>query len=382
MNNGEKIAIIGASYLQLPLVLKAREMGFITICFAWKEGAICKDYCDKFFEISILDRNRILEISEIEGVSAIASIGSDLAVPTVSFVAEKLGLFGNSFESSQVSTNKFLQRQALCNHGIKVPVFENFKNISIENAKMLFRFPVVIKPVDRSGSKGVVVVKEPGDICEMIEYSMKESLCGEVIIEEFINGEEISVETISWEGDHTILAFTDKVTTGYPHFVELEHHQPSKFWKSPLHDKIIEIVNCSLNTLGIKYGASHTELIITNENEVYVTEIGARMGGDFIGSHLVFLSTGFDFLKAVVEVAFGQKPFIQFTGNQNSGVCFYTEKSRWVSDFVKLEHEDIVVTYHLDKLREEPVNESSQRSGYFIYKSDRKIDSSYMTKNY
>jgi len=380
MNKGAKIAIIGASYLQLPLVLKAHDMGFKTICFAWNDGAVCKDYCDKFYTISILNHDEILKTCEIESVSAITSIASDLAVPTVNFIADKLGLVGNPIESSQVSTNKFLQRQILSKHEIKVPVFENSNKINIESIETRFRFPIVIKPVDRSGSRGVVVVKGPENVSKMIDYSRKESLCGEVIIEEFIKGEEISVESISWEGNHTILAFTDKVTTGYPHFVELEHHQPSKFWKSSIHDKIISIVNYSLNTLGIKYGASHTELIITDEDEVYLTEVGARMGGDFIGSHLVLLSTGFDFVKAVVEISLNQKPIISFKDIQNSGICFYTEKSKWVRDYVISKHKNII-TFHLDELRKEPVTESSQRSGYFIYNSDHKIDSSSFLKS-
>jgi biotin carboxylase len=268
-------------------------------------------------------------------------------------------------------------------NSILVPEFENFKNLSIDMLKNRFRFPIVIKPVDRSGSKGVVVVKDTNNITENIEYSRKESLCGEIIIEEFIEGEEISVESISWEGNHTILAYTDKVTTGFPHFVELEHHQPSKFWKSQIHDKIYETVIHSLNTLGIKYGASHSELIITVDGKVYVTEIGARMGGDFIGSHLVILSTGFDFVKSVIQVSLNQKPVIEFNINQKSGVCFYTDESKWVADFVNLKHK-YMVEYHLDKLKNGPIQESSHRSGYFIYAGNQKIEagSSYLFNDY
>jgi biotin carboxylase len=374
MKGEKKIAIIGASYLQLPLVLKVREMGYKSICFAWEEGSVCKEICDKFYPVSILDQVKILEICNIEKISAITSISSDLAVPTMSYIADKLGLIGNSIESSLVCTNKYLQRKALYNSNILMPEFENLKNIPEETIKTRFRFPVIIKPVDRSGSKGVVVVKDRDNISNEIEYARKESLCGEVIIEEFIDGEEISVESVSWEGKHNILAYTDKVTTGFPHFVELEHHQPSKFWKSHLHDKILSTVKNSLDTLGVKYGASHSELIITKDGKVYVTEIGARMGGDFIGSNLVMLSTGFDFLKAIIEISLNQKPDINFKCNQNSGVCFYTEKSKWVADFVHLNHADII-DYKLDKLRNEPVNESSQRSGYFIYSGSQKIDS-------
>ncbi len=374
-----KIAIIGASYLQIPLVLKVREMGLKSICFAWEKGAVCREYCDKFYPISILDKEQILKICQMENVAAITSISSDLAVPAISYIADKLGLVANSVDSSLISTNKYLQRSAMCNKGILVPEFENFKNLSLDVVKDRFRFPIVIKPVDRSGSKGVVVVNGTKNLDKVIEYSKNESLCGEIIIEEFIEGVEISVESISWEGNHTILAFTDKVTTGFPHFVELEHHQPSKFWNSKLHDNISKIVIKSLNTLGIKYGASHSEFIITRDDEVYVTEIGARMGGDFIGSHLVMLSTGFDFVKSIIQVSLNQRPVIEFNNYQKSGVCFYTNKSKWVADFVNLKHKS-VVEYHLDKLKVGPIRESSERSGYFIYAGDKKIDSGSLLK--
>lgn len=369
----KKIAIIGASYLQLPLVFKAKEMGIKTICFAWETGAVCKEYCDEFYPISITNKEEILAICKLKRIDSILSIASDVAVPTVTYVAENMGLTGNTFESSLVSTNKYYQRNALQRSGINVPKFDNYKNINLSTIQNCFQFPVVIKPVDRSGSKGITVVKDVYCLNESIEYALKESMCGEAIIEEFIEGVEISVETISFNAEHHILAFTDKITTGYPHFVELEHHQPSKFWKSGLHDKINNTVIDSLNTLGIQYGASHSELIITQKDEIYVTEIGARMGGDFIGSHLVQLSTGFDFLKAVIEISLGMNPQINVTENKCAGVCFYSKGTEWVAEFVRSKN-PIIIENQIDQLAEKELKESSERSGYFIYTSKNKIN--------
>ena len=123
------------------------------------------------------------------------------------------------------------------------------------------------------------------------------------IIEEFVERREISVESISFEGKHYILQITDKVTTGAPFFVELEHHQPSSL-SEDIQNKVRKIVNHALDSLHIQYGACHSESKIT-EGGIFVIEIGARMGGDFIGSHLVQLSTGYNFFKGVVEVALG-----------------------------------------------------------------------------
>ena len=124
--------------------------------------------------------------------------------------------------------------------------------------------------------------------------------------------------------------------------------------------------------MGIQYGASHSELIITKNSEVYVTEIGARMGGDFIGSHLVKLSTGFDFLNAVIEVSLGIKPKINFNQNKYAGVCFYSKGTEWVAEFVKSKNPNIIES-QIAKLAEIQLKESSERSGYFIYAGNSRI---------
>ena len=92
-----KIAIIGASYLQLPLVKRAKEMGLYTICFAWAEGAVCKDVADKFYPISIVEKEQILDVCRQEQIDGICTIASDTAAPTVAYVAEQMGLIGNSY---------------------------------------------------------------------------------------------------------------------------------------------------------------------------------------------------------------------------------------------------------------------------------------------
>ena len=113
------------------------------------------------------------------------------------------------------------------------------------------------------------------------------------------------MEFISYQGKHYPLQITDKVTTGAPHFVELEHHQPADLTLEQ-YSEIYRLTTKALDALGVTNGASHSEYRITEKGKIYVMEIGARMGGDFIGSHLVQLSTGYDFLRGVIEVALGE----------------------------------------------------------------------------
>ena len=125
-----KIAIIGASYLQRPLVEKAKEMGLRTICFAWPEGAVCKDICDTFYPVSITEKDEILRLCREEQIDGICTIASDVAAPTVAYVAEQMGLTGNSYEASLRAHDKYAMRVALSEAGVECPKFTCVNGIS------------------------------------------------------------------------------------------------------------------------------------------------------------------------------------------------------------------------------------------------------------
>lgn len=142
---------------------------------------------------------------------------------------------------------------------------------------------------------------------DAINKALSESIQGRAIVEEFIEGREFSVEMISFRGEHQFITITDKETTGAPFFVEIAHHQPANI-SSEIKAKIIKTVMVALDALGIENGASHSEVFLTKDNEIRIVEIAGRMGGELIGSHMVPLSTGYDFLKAVIQVALGEAP--------------------------------------------------------------------------
>ena len=369
--NMSKLAIIGASYLQLPLVKKAKEMGIETVCFAWEEGAVCKDICDRFYPISIIEKEAILKVCQEEKIDGITTIASDTAVVTVNFVASRMGLRSNPDEYSEVTTNKYKMRQCFMDNGVPSPKFtlvDDADHYQITG----FRFPLIVKPTDRSGSRGVEKVLDPVQLEEAILRARKESFEHKAIIEEFVTGREISVESISNEGKHAILQITDKVTTGAPFFVELEHHQPSSL-PEDIKSRVREIVLHALDALHIKYGASHSELKITEDGDIRVIEIGARMGGDFIGSNLVQLSTGYDFLRGVIEVALGDFHEPQISEHSYSGVYFLSEETKQLKSIIEnwKDYPEIVEAEITDnELRH--IECSGDRSGYLIYKTNDK----------
>lgn len=365
----KKLAIIGAGYLQLPLVLKAKEMGIETHCFAWPDGAVCEGQADYFYPISILEKEAIFRECEKIDIDGITTIATDMAVPTVCFVAEKLNLISNSVISGNISTNKWEMRKVFKAQNCSTPRFMEIES-EIKNIPD-FNFPLIVKPVDRSGSRGVTKVNTQEELPNAISYALNESFAKKALVEEFIEGREVSVESISWNGAHTILAITDKVTTGAPYFVELAHHQPTDL-SDEIQDKIKKETLKCLEALQIKNGAGHSEFKIDSSGEVFVIEVGARMGGDFIGSHLVQLSTGYDFVKAVIDVALNQfKPDFSEV-KKYAGVYFLCKETEHLTPYFN-KGNDFEVQKEILNEELQYITNSNDRSGYLIYQSNERI---------
>ena len=370
-NEMKKLAILGASYLQKPLIEKAKEMGIETHCFAWDNDlAVCKNISDFFYPISVLEKEQLLVKCKEIGIDGITTIATDICVPTIAFIAENLNLISNSYKSSIIATNKAKMRLAFEDANVNSP-----KSICLENTKLInelnLSFPLIVKPTDRSGSIGVSKVYNEIELKNAIDRGLEESLENKVVIEEFIEGVEVSVESISWQGNHHILVITDKVTTGEPYFVELAHHQPSAL-SNEIQEKIKSETLKALNALEVKFGASHSEFKITNEGKVYAIEVGARMGGDFIGSDLVYLSTGYDFVKGVIDVSLGKFSLPIIKNNKYSGVYFLSKNSeKLVPIFNQTNQFEVKKEIFNTNLLE--INNSNDRSGYLIYQSNEKV---------
>lgn len=374
----KKIAIIGASYLQEPLIQKAKRRGIETHVFAWAKGDVGEFSADFFYPISIIEKEQILAKCEAIGIDGICTIASDLAVVTVNYVATKMGLIGNSLECTELSTNKNRMRECFYTNKDASPM--SFLVDSIDDIKNLeIDYPVIVKPTDRSGSRGITKVLRKEDLDFAIKVATDQSFEKKALIEEFAIGQEYSVECISWEGKHEFLALTKKYTTGAPHFIEIGHYEPADVSERLL-QHIRDIVFHALNSLGIRYGASHSEIKISRNGEIKIIEIGGRMGGDFIGSTLVELSTGYDFLSGVLDVALGKKPNI-VRGNGRFAAIHFVFSEKDIECLNELKHNDpeILIDEEVHKILNETVVDSSSRYGYFIFaSSDRDVVKKYL----
>jgi biotin carboxylase len=365
---GQKnLAIIGASYLQLPLIEKAKEMGYKTHVFAWKADDVGEKAADVFYPISIIEKDAIYKVCREIGIRGICSIASDLAAITVNYVAEKLGLYGNSMETVMKSTNKHLMRVAFEQNGDPSP-----KSVLVDAQtdleSLVLSFPVIVKPTDRSGSRGIYKVENANELKCAINHSLDESFENKALIEEYVEGKEYSVEGISFGGKHHILAVTLKHTTGTPHFIEIGHMEPAPI-SEELYQEIVRIITHALDTLGIRNGASHSEIKIDEQQNVKIIEIGGRMGGDCIGSHLVKYSTGIDYLKAVIQVACGVEPDLVPEGNTFSAevrFVFNDEDLRIMNAMRRSEKYIETIALMPDNIGK--TTDSSNRAGCYILK--------------
>lgn len=363
----KNIAIIGASYLQLPLIKKAKEMGYCTHVFAWAANDIGEKEADYFYPISIIEKEEILKKCNEIGICGICSIASDLATITVNYVAESLGLPGNSMECTYRSTNKHLMRLAFENNNVPSPksiLVNDYTDLSSLNLD----YPVIVKPTDRSGSRGIYKLDNSKGLMNAVESSIKESFEKKALIEEFAEGQEYSVEGISYNGQHHILAITQKFTTGSPHFIETGHLEPAPISKD-LFDHIKQIICHALDSLGIVNSASHSEIKITQDGRIRIIEIGGRMGGDCIGSDLVRYSTGIDYVRAVIQVACGIEPDLSIISDPIPVEVRFIFTNEDVEEMRKLQSTDKflkLVAFYPENIGE--TTDSSNRAGCYIIK--------------
>lgn len=362
----DKVVIIGASSFQNPLIAKAKEMGFETHVFAWKDGSVGERTADYFYPISIVEKDKILKMCEVIRPKAVVTIASDLAAITANYVARALGLVSNTPECVYKTTNKFAMRQAMKEHGILTPGFMSVDETNFGKVINELSFPLIVKPTDRSGSRSITKVMNEAGLEDAVHRAVFDSFEKKAIVEEFIEGSEYSLESLSYEGKHHFLALTKKYTTGSPHFIEKGHIQPAGVDKE---DKIADVIFKALDALGIEYGAAHSEFRLDKKGNIHIIEIGARMGGDCIGSDLVRLSTGFDFVRMVLDVGLGIEPeFIKERETKASCIRFIMNETDLKGYYSNRESypDHIVYESPVEAVGSHRVIDSSSRYGYYI----------------
>jgi biotin carboxylase len=199
---------------------------------------------------------------------------------------------------------------------------------------------------------------------------MVEETDTEILIEEFVDGPEVSVETVSWKGVHHVIAITDKLTTGDPHWVELGHSQPTRL-PLEVQRSVRRCVEAGLDALGIVDSPSHVEIKVGSHGPVLI-EIGARLGGDFISTDLTLLSTGISMPRAAIDTALGREPDVSVLRSGASAIRYLTARPgvvsavRGVEDARSLSGVETVAIYVKPGDRVGVVRASGDRAGHVI----------------
>lgn len=375
MKRKQRIMIIGAGPLQVPAIIKSKEMGLETMTIDFDPKAPGFKYADKSFLISTVDiESAVLKAKELQ-LDAVMAVATDRPMRTVAAIGKELNINTISIETAELATNKARMRERLELFGVPIPKFGVVSNYDdfVSYVKQC-EGKLISKPADNSGSRGVCIIDSRENLKSIYEYSARSSLSGEVVIESYMEGPEVSVETLTVDNKTYVISITDKITTGAPNFVEMGHSIPSTL-SYDVKERIKDVAIRAVEAIGIDKGPSHTEIIVTSEGPK-VVELGARLGGDNITSHLVPLATGVNMIECCIDIALGRKPDVVEKIKKGSAIRYINCKSgeiisiNGVDEALKIDGVEVLA---IDKLPGDTifqVNNSANRLGYVIAQSE------------
>ncbi len=372
----KKLLVLAAGLLQIPIIEKARSLGYYVIAADGSPSAPGLSLADKAVVANITSEEEMLAIAKAENVDGVIHPCSEVAMNVMGRINDDLGLCGIGRETAIRATNKHLMRKAFEEYGAPSPWSSCFADA--DEAWALYVEAdirdMILKPSRNSGSRGITKISKglSKDLfVDLFERSKAESRDKTVMLEQFVEGPEFSVEIIVWNKVPNILAVTDKKTTGAPYFVELGHNQPSCYSEADV-TVIKDAAYKGVMALGLDNCAAHAEIKL-QDGKAYIMEIGARLGGDFISTELTHLSTGIDMVAAAINVALGKEPNLN-PQEEKHGVCiryFCPEAGRLVTisgtDCLTNDpsvYDCEIYCHEGDMIRE--VKSSTDRSGHVI----------------
>ena len=305
----KKILLLGGSYLQLPAIRMAKELGLYTILCDYLPDNPGKEFSDEYINASTTDRERILEIAKEKEIDYVQAYAADSAAPTAAYVSEKMGLPGNPFHAIKTLTEKHLFRKLLRDTGLNYPKGKSMTGEEIDEVhEMELEYPLVVKPVDSSGSKGVSLIQSFSEFKTAAEYAISASRSRRIIVEEYVKakGAQLHGDGFVVNGELTFIYLGDQhFNTEINPFVPYTTTWPSVRPKETL-ERIHNDINKVLQKSGFKHGAINIEIRVTGEGEIYVMEIAPRSGGNFVPV-LLKHATGYDMVEAGLKAAMGEK---------------------------------------------------------------------------
>jgi len=357
----KKVLVIGAGFLQRYVIRRAKELGYYTLAVDGNPNAVGFADADGYAAVNIVDQEAVCAYAREKQVDGVLTAATDYGVLAAAYTARELGLPGIRYDAAKRIKNKYEVRRRLHeagadDTGLAHEVRET-TDLAALSAKVTY--PVMVKPCDGSGSRGAAKVETADQFAQACQGAIAESLSRKATVEPFITGQEYGVESFVDSGNIHVLAVMYKWMTQPPAYAELGHAVPSGL--SPeLEDKIIACVKKAIQALEINFGSVNMDLLLTPQGTVHIVDVGARMGGNLIGSHIIPLGTGVDYIGNMIRGAVGDP--CDFTPGQKHAVATrllaltpgtvatVPDMTQFTAENVQIEHHiavgDVIRQYH------------------------------------
>ncbi|EMJ86311.1 alpha-hydroxy-acid oxidizing protein [Leptospira meyeri] len=307
---GKTILIIGGGLLQVPIIQTAKTMRLHTVVADMNPSSIGFQIADEAIVMSTKDvegmvreSKKFVQNTQIHGV---ITAGTDASM-TVAAVASALQLPGIRFVDAEAASNKVKMRQRLKEFGMPIPRFAAVWSLQdAKDALDSLTFPLVMKPADNMGARGVIKVNHKDDLTNAFRHAKKFCPTGELILEEYMEGPELSVDALAFQGQIRMTGIADRIIEREPYFIEVGHNMPSAMPKEVL-DEVERVMAGGMRALGIHLGAGKGDIKVTKEG-VKIGEIAARLSGGFMSAFTYPLSTGVNLNRAALLISLGETP--------------------------------------------------------------------------
>lgn len=302
----KQLLMLGGGFLQNFVIKKAKELGYFVHVLDANPNAEGFKLADAHAVINIVDEEACLKYARNNNVDGVLTAATDFSVLTMSRIACELGLPGINYESAKVIKNKAAVRKILFDaHADDTGYsFEIHSQEEAEKIKHEVQYPVMVKPCDGSGSRGASRVDNAEAFVKACEFAMDGSITHRAVAEPFIVGREYGVESFVDNGEIHILGVMQKDMTQPPYYAELGHAIPSGL-SEEMENKVKRCVYNALVALEVNHGSVNMDLLINEKGDVHIVDIGARMGGNLIGSHIIPIGTGIDYMGNMIKAAVG-----------------------------------------------------------------------------
>ena len=372
----KKILIIGAGFLQDFVICKAKKMGYEVYAVDGNRNAVGFAHADHYEVIDIVDEEACLTYARNNQIDGVLTAATDYGVLTAAYIAQEMDLPGLKYEIAKLIKNKYKIRKCLFDNNVDDTdqAFEVQFDTNFDELANILKFPVMIKPCDGSGSRGASRVDSPKELKPACEKAIAGSIIHRAEIESFIIGKEYGAEALVLNGEVYVLGVMQKWMTKPPYYAELGHSIPNDL-NHELEIKVRTYVTNTIEALCVNYGCINVDLIVTDEGNIHIIDVGARMGGNMIGPCIIPYGTGIDYMAAMIQNAMGDEVNLNVghkTAVATKLLAFDEGLVKYLPDMKKVEKKyDVEIYHHLEigmKVNEYHTNLDG--CGYIVARGD------------